>query len=372
MVTHAYHYAVLLTQCTHFYRLPDRIEAQGVAQQVVHGPLDQRRPTLQGQPRLRFKAHILVGRAEQGILAHAAQQGVEVDRFGMSLLGIHPGQGQNFADQVFQAVALAGQAWPQGFPLLGLGALGQRQGNSQPGQWGAQLVGHIAQQLALAADGALQARAHLVEVLGQHTELVAPRCQPRQAVLLVGGLPQVMHRAAQAAERAGNGQGHQQAEQRQHNQGDAQCTERPHQAFAVPGIQCRVGNAVDQQVGFAGVGAGVFLGQPAPRQAPLVIVLARFEGRSTAREGAGHHGFATVVEHLHVDLVAVFAPFQEVLCRIQAFLLVMPGPLAGQGIQARVTAEDPGVLVEHVAQQDRQACDQGNGQPETGQDAPEQ
>ncbi|MNS98945.1 hypothetical protein D3C72_1333280 [compost metagenome] len=140
----------------------------------------------------------------------------------------------------------------------------------------------------------------------------------------------------------------------------------------MPGIQRRVGDAVDQQVRLAGVGAGVFLGQPAPRQAPLVIVLACLEGRRTAREGAGHHGFATVVEHLHVDLVAVLAPFQEVLCRSQAFLFVMLGPLAGQGIQARVAAEDPGVLVEHMAQQDRQARDQGDGQPETGQDAPEQ
>ncbi|MNV85186.1 hypothetical protein D3C71_1791210 [compost metagenome] len=50
----------------------------------------------------------------------------------------------------------------------------------------------------------------------------------------------------------------------------------------------------------------------------------------------------------------------------------MLGPLAGQGIQARVAAEDPGVLVEHMAQQDRQARNQGDGQPETGQDAPEQ
>ncbi|MCY1180237.1 hypothetical protein D9M73_206680 [compost metagenome] len=140
----------------------------------------------------------------------------------------------------------------------------------------------------------------------------------------------------------------------------------------MPGIQRRVGDAVDQQVGFAGVGAGVFLGQPAPWQAPLVVVLARFEGCRTAWKGTGHHGLTAIVEHLHVDLVAVLASFQKVLGRLQAFLLIVLGPLAGQGIQARVAAEDPGVLVEHVPQQDRQACDQGDGQPETGQDAPEQ
>ena len=131
-------------------------------------------------------------------------------------------------------------------------------------------------------------------------------------------------------------------------------------------------DAVDQQVGIAGLGAGVFLGQPTPWQASLVIVLTRLEGGRTAREGPGHHGLATVVEHLHVDLVAILASFQKVLRRIQAFLLVMLGPLAGQGIQARVAAEDPGVLVEHVPEQDRQAGDQGDGKPEAGQDTPEQ
>ncbi|MCY1441017.1 hypothetical protein D9M71_573140 [compost metagenome] len=62
----------------------------------------------------------------------------------MSLFGIHSGQGEDFADQVFQAVALAGQAWPQRLPLLRLGAFGQGQGNTQPGQRRAQFVGHIA------------------------------------------------------------------------------------------------------------------------------------------------------------------------------------------------------------------------------------
>ncbi|MNP48972.1 hypothetical protein D3C76_1431270 [compost metagenome] len=55
---------------------------------------------------------------------------------------------------------------------------------------------HIAQQLPLTADQALQARAHAVEVVGQHAEFVAAVGQLDQAVLLVGGLSQVMHRAA--------------------------------------------------------------------------------------------------------------------------------------------------------------------------------
>ncbi|MNN97314.1 hypothetical protein D3C81_2164580 [compost metagenome] len=63
----------------------------------------------------------------------------------MRLLGIDPGQGKDFADQVFQAVALAGQARPQSVALLGPGALGQSQRDAQPGQRRAQLMGYIAQ-----------------------------------------------------------------------------------------------------------------------------------------------------------------------------------------------------------------------------------
>ncbi|MNJ82136.1 hypothetical protein D3C77_813210 [compost metagenome] len=53
----------------------------------------------------------------------------------MGLLGIDPGQGQDLTDKVFQSVAFAGQAWPQFRPLLGLGALGQGQGDAQACQW---------------------------------------------------------------------------------------------------------------------------------------------------------------------------------------------------------------------------------------------
>jgi hypothetical protein len=107
----------------------------------------------------------------------------------------------------------------QSFPFFGIGPFGQRQGDAQSGQ-GERSSWDIAQQLALAADQALQARTHAVEVVGQHAELVATVGQFRQAVLLVGGLPQIMHRAAQTAERAGDGQGHEQAEQGQYHQGD--------------------------------------------------------------------------------------------------------------------------------------------------------
>ena len=64
MVAHTDHHPRLIAHGTDFDGLACRVEAQGVAQQVVHGPLDQCRPTLQDQPRLRLQAHVLVGRAE--------------------------------------------------------------------------------------------------------------------------------------------------------------------------------------------------------------------------------------------------------------------------------------------------------------------
>ena len=49
-------------------------------------------------------------------------------------------------------------------------------------------MGHIPQQLALAADQALYAFAHAVEVGRQNAELITPFGQFGQAVLLVSGL----------------------------------------------------------------------------------------------------------------------------------------------------------------------------------------
>ncbi|MNI68038.1 hypothetical protein D3C73_1237050 [compost metagenome] len=134
MVTHTHDDAPLLTPGAHLDRLPLRIETQGIAQQVVNGTLDQRWPALQRQARLRLQPNVLLWCAELCVLAHAAQQGVEVDRFGVRLLSIDPGQRQNFADQVFQPVTFAGQTRPQGLALLGFSPFGKRQGDAQTRQ----------------------------------------------------------------------------------------------------------------------------------------------------------------------------------------------------------------------------------------------
>ncbi|MNG29689.1 hypothetical protein D3C84_1151620 [compost metagenome] len=81
-------------------------------------------------------------------------------------------------------------------------------------------MGHVAQQLPLTADQTLQAGTHAVEIIREHTELIAPVGQFYQAVLLIGGLPQIMHGTAQAAQRSGDRKGHQQTEQGQHHQRD--------------------------------------------------------------------------------------------------------------------------------------------------------
>ncbi|BAQ73305.1 deoxyguanosinetriphosphate triphosphohydrolase [Pseudomonas sp. Os17] len=237
---------------------------------------------------------------------------------------------------------------------------------------GTQFVGHIPQQLTLAANQALQTRAHAVEVPGQYAELVAPIGQARQAVLLIAGLAQIVYGAAQAAQRTGDGQGYQQAEQGQHHQGNGQGAEGPGQAVAVPGIQLRMGDAVDEQIGIAGGRAGVFRGQAAPGQVAVVVVLPGLEGGGAARESPAYHRVAALIEDLDIDVVLALALLEDVLGGVFALGFVGLRPLRGEAVEPRMATEDPGVLVEHVPEQDRQPGNQGDGQPETGQDAPEQ
>ncbi|VVO42891.1 hypothetical protein PS712_06059 [Pseudomonas fluorescens] len=322
--------------------------------------------------RFGFQVHELLGRAQLSVLLQRIEQRVEIHLFRAGVIGIDPRQHQNFTDQCFEPVALTGQAWPEFFPFFRRGPFGQCQCNTQACKGRAQFVGDVPQQLPLAADQALQPRAHAVEVVGQHAEFIAAVGQFDQAVLLIGGLPQIMHRAAQTTERAGDGKGHQQAEQRQHHQRNAQRTQGPEQAFAVPGVEFRVGNAVDQQVGVAGFFAGVFVGQAAPWQAAVIVVLSCFERRGTAREGAADYRVAAFVEHLNVDVILAFAFLKKLLGRILALGFVGLGPLFSQGVEARVAAENPRILVEHVPQQNGQASNQSDGQPEAGQDTPEQ
>ena len=63
---------------------------------------------------------------------------------------------------------------------------------------------------------------------------------------------------------------------------------------------------------------------------------------------------------------------QQFLGGVLALCFVELGPLFGQVAETGMAAENPGILVKHVPKQDRQPGNQGDGQPETGQDAPEQ
>ncbi len=96
-------------------------------------------------------------------------------------------------------------------------------------------MGHIAQQLALAVDQALQMGAHAIEVSGQHAQFVLAARKTRQGVLLIGGLAEIVHRAPQVIERPGQAQGQQQAEEGQHHGGDGQHADRPEQTLTAPG-----------------------------------------------------------------------------------------------------------------------------------------
>ncbi|RMS05618.1 hypothetical protein ALP75_202410 [Pseudomonas syringae pv. actinidiae] len=78
----------------------------------------------------------------------------------------------------------------------------------------------------------------------------------------------------------------------------------------MPGVKFGVRDAVDEQVGFTGLRAAVFGGQPAPGQfAPVfvgVFLLTGFKRGSAWREGAAYDRFAAVAEHLNIDAVTPF------------------------------------------------------------------
>lgn len=104
----------------------------------------------------------------------------------------------------------------------------------------------------------------------------------------------------------------------------------------------------------------------------MALMLAGFEGGGAAREGATHHRVAALVEHLHIDVVLAFALLQQILGGVLALGFITLGPFFGQVVEAGMAAENPGVLVEHMPKQDRQPGNQGDSQPETGKDAPEE
>ncbi|MCY1559736.1 hypothetical protein D9M68_968010 [compost metagenome] len=64
--------------------------------------------------------------------------------------------------------------------------------------------------------------------------------------------------------------------------------------------------------------------------------------------------------------------FQVVLGLVRAVFFVAVHQAFRQALEGRVVAEDPGILIEGSTEQDRQACNQNQGQPEGAQDSPEE
>ncbi|MCY1435206.1 hypothetical protein D9M71_512920 [compost metagenome] len=264
------------------------------------------------------------------VATQAFQQWQQRNAAGRAGIGVEAGEGEDFADQRFQAVAFLLQARPHAGAFLRRGAFGQGQGDAQARQRRAQLVGNVAQQLALAVDQALQARAHAVEVAGQHAQFVAAAGQVAEGFLLVGGLAEVVHGAAQAVQRAGDVERQQQAEDGQHHQRDAQCAERPEQAAVLPCLHRPGRNPVDEQVGVVALRAGVFLAQLAPGETRHVGALVAAARAVRARQvGAVDQAVAVLVEHLHRQLEVALAFFQHVLRGARALGLVERGPGLG-------------------------------------------
>ena len=134
MVAHTDHNPLTLTHRLHFNRLPHRVEPLSIAQQVVDGTLDHRRPAFKVQLRLGFKVHVLLRRTQLSILLQGVEQRIEINLFSAGIVGIDPRQNQDFADQRFQSIALPSEARPEFFSFFRVGPLGQSQRNAQPGK----------------------------------------------------------------------------------------------------------------------------------------------------------------------------------------------------------------------------------------------
>src|SRR3990167_4960121 len=108
-------------------RLACRVEAQGIAQQVVQRPFEHVRPAVQACAGFQFDLHPLLRGVELCLFLQLAQQRGKVDRLRCARIGVEAGEGENLADPGLPSVALARQAWPELFPLGGVGAFGQGQ-----------------------------------------------------------------------------------------------------------------------------------------------------------------------------------------------------------------------------------------------------
>src|SRR5690606_33426335 len=127
-----------------------------------------------------------------------------------------------------------------------------------------------------------------------------------QALLLIGGAPEVMHGAPQALQRAGDGQGQAQAKQRQDQQRRQQRTQRQEQAAALPFVQAGMGNPIDEQVSAAS-SAFVLFGDAPPVEA--VWLGTCLEGGRAGKQRAFAERLALFVEYLDVQLLVTFALF---------------------------------------------------------------
>ncbi len=104
----------------------------------------------------------------------------------------------------------------------------------------------------------------------------------------------------------------------------------------------------------------------------LPVLMACFKGCGAVGKGATDDRLAIFSQYLDIDAGAVAVLLEQPLRGNWPLSLIDLGPGLGEALQRRMTTENPGILIQRVAEQHGQAGHQCDGQPERCENAPEQ
>src|SRR5690554_563113 len=346
-----------------------RGKTQGIAQQIVHGAGQLVRPAVQNAAGGTFQPELPITGNETGILQDVGNQTVQFEGGGWDVPRIQPAEGQNIPDQTVKAATFAVQALPERIvraqPLL----LSQRQSDTQPRQRRAQLMGNVSHQLGLTVEQALHPVCHVLELARQLAYLVPAAPGPGQGSGIEAALGQILGGGAELAQGSRQVAAEQQTQCGQHQHGDGDIGQHG-KGRALPAEEFGAGYVQQQLVGRL-IGIPGQLEQAAiarSRGGGFVAGLAPGQGG----QGALQQSLALVIEQLGAQTVLLQLLLQPLLRGSRTLLLIDANQLRAEIAQLRMELQQEPVLLQGAADQKARTTHQQGGQPENGEDLPEQ